>query len=117
VTAELRAEGYAREAVRLIQDARKSAGLAVSDRIVVRWSAAGPELAAALAGNGPLIAGEVLAVSFSETTDEEQAGGGRTTDDEQARDGRTTDDAQAPGGPWHEYADDSLGLRFWLATA
>ena len=32
--------------VRLVQDARKGDGLQVSDRILVRWSAAGPELAA-----------------------------------------------------------------------
>jgi isoleucyl-tRNA synthetase len=103
LTAELRAEGYAREVVRLIQDARKSAGLEVSDRIAVRWSAAGSELAAALAANGPLIAGEVLAVSFAATDgrpDDLQPGGG-----------------QSPRGPWHEYADDALGLRFWLALA
>jgi isoleucyl-tRNA synthetase len=108
LTAELRAEGYAREVVRLIQDARKSAGLEVSDRIAVRWSAAGTELAAALAANGPLIAGEVLAVSFAATDgrpDDGQAGGG------QAGGG------QSPRGPWHEYADDALGLRFWLALA
>ncbi|MGH3264616.1 MAG: DUF5915 domain-containing protein, partial [Trebonia sp.] len=36
VSEELRFEGYAREVVRLIQDARKASGLNVSDRIVVR---------------------------------------------------------------------------------
>ena len=45
VTGELRAEGHAREVVRLIQEARKSAGLDVSDRIAVRWSAPDGELA------------------------------------------------------------------------
>ena len=39
VTGALRFEGYAREAVRLIQEARKASGLDVSDRIVVRWTA------------------------------------------------------------------------------
>jgi isoleucyl-tRNA synthetase len=97
----LRAEGYAREVVRLIQDARKSAGLAVSDRIVVRWAAPDPDLAAALAAHGPSIASEVLAVSFGAAPEPgpgEEAGG------------------VSVSGPWHEYADPDLGLRFWLAV-
>ncbi len=64
VTAELRAEGRAREVVRLIQEARKSSGLDVTDRIAVRWAARDEELASALAEHAPLIAGEVLAESF-----------------------------------------------------
>ncbi len=98
VTPELRAEGYAREAVRLIQDARKSAGLEVTDRILVRWSAAEAELAAALEANSAVIAGEVLAVSFA-------AGDG------------SAGEGSAEGAAWHEDADDALGLRFWLARA
>ena len=42
ITPELRREGLAREVIRLIQDARKSDGLHVSDRITVHWEAAGP---------------------------------------------------------------------------
>jgi len=102
VSDALRAEGYAREVVRLIQDARKSAGLIVSDRIVVRWASPDPELAAALAAHGPLIAGEVLAVSFGAGS--EPGPGGEA-------------DEVAVSGPWHEYADAGLGLRFWLAVA
>ena len=45
VSDSLRAEGLAREVVRLIQEARKSDGLEVTDRIAVRWS--GPR------GSGP----------------------------------------------------------------
>ena len=64
VSDTLRAEGWAREVVRLIQDARKSDGLQVSDRIELRWATPDDDLAAALTAHGELIAGEVLAVSF-----------------------------------------------------
>jgi len=79
--------------VRLIQEARKSDGLEVTDRIAVRWATDDGELAAALATHGELIAGEVLAVSF---------GPGEGPDD---------------SGAWYEHADADLGLRFWLALA
>jgi isoleucyl-tRNA synthetase len=61
VTPELRLEGLARELVRLLQDGRKAAGLAVSDRIVAGVIADG-ELAAALDAHRDEIAAEVLAV-------------------------------------------------------
>src|SRR6201999_537440 len=64
VSAALRGEGYAREVVRLIQEARKASGLDVSDRIVVHWATPDAGLAAALGEHGPAVAGEVLAVSF-----------------------------------------------------
>ena len=64
VTPELRREGLAREVIRLIQEARKSDGLDVTDRIALRWSARDAELAAALTEHTALIAGEVLAVEF-----------------------------------------------------
>ncbi|MFL6129795.1 MAG: isoleucine--tRNA ligase [Mycobacteriales bacterium] len=66
VTPELRRAGLAREAVRLVQDARKASGLDVSDRITLTWSASDPELAAALREHGDLVAGEVLASGFAE---------------------------------------------------
>src|SRR6202012_2971437 len=59
VSEALRFEGYAREAVRLIQEARKSSVLSVSDRIVVRWAATDPEVTAALSAHSATIAGEV----------------------------------------------------------
>jgi isoleucyl-tRNA synthetase len=96
VTPDLRAEGWASEVVRLIQEARKNDGLDVTDRIVLRWSASDPDLAVALAEYREMIAGEVLAVSF---------GPGKATDGD-------------PGaGGWHEHSDAGLGLRFWLAVA
>jgi isoleucyl-tRNA synthetase len=93
VSDSLRAEGWAREVVRLIQDARKSSGLDVSDRIELRWATPDADLAAALTTHGELIAGEVLAVAFGP--------------------------GEGPGdaaGSWHEHADDDLALRFWLAA-
>ena len=41
ITPELRREGLAREVIRLIQETRKSDGLDVTDRIVLRWSVGG----------------------------------------------------------------------------
>ncbi|HEX6486863.1 MAG TPA: isoleucine--tRNA ligase [Nocardioidaceae bacterium] len=65
LTPELVRAGLAREVVRLVQEARKSSGFDVSDRIVLTWQAEG-ETAAALRENGPLVAGEVLAVEMHE---------------------------------------------------
>ena len=39
ITPELRRAGLARDAIRLIQEARKNSGLDVADRIAVRWHA------------------------------------------------------------------------------
>ncbi|MGH2765180.1 MAG: isoleucine--tRNA ligase [Actinomycetota bacterium] len=61
VTPDLEREGLAREVVRLVQDARKSAGLEVTDRIELRLDAEGP-VAEAVDAHGEWIAGEVLAV-------------------------------------------------------
>jgi isoleucyl-tRNA synthetase len=90
VTPELRREGLVREVIRLIQEARKSDGLEVTDRIWLRWHASEPELARALDEHARLIAGEVLAVDY----------------------GRGKPDRGAP-----EHADPDLGLRFWLRRA
>jgi len=66
LTDELRGEGLARELVRLIQDARKAAGLDVSDRIELGVETSG-DLARALAEHGDTVAGETLATRLSET--------------------------------------------------
>jgi isoleucyl-tRNA synthetase len=60
LTPELRREGVARELVRLVQDARKAAGLKVSDRIVLGVETSG-EVAAALAAHREHVASETLA--------------------------------------------------------
>jgi isoleucyl-tRNA synthetase len=66
LTPQLRRAGLAREAVRLIQEARKDTGLQVTDRIVLHWSAEDAEVAAALSEHGGLVAEEVLATVFAE---------------------------------------------------
>ncbi|MBN9611875.1 MAG: isoleucine--tRNA ligase, partial [Actinobacteria bacterium] len=63
-TPELEAEGIARDAIRAVQEARKNAGLDVSDRIVLLLAAA-PELAAALETHADLIAAETLATGIA----------------------------------------------------
>ncbi|HEY3504889.1 MAG TPA: isoleucine--tRNA ligase [Actinocatenispora sp.] len=88
ITPELRRAGLAREAIRLIQEARKSAGLDVADRIVLRWRATDEDTAAALSEHAALVADEVLAVDFAE------------------------------GGPTGEpVTDEGLGLSFTLRRA
>jgi isoleucyl-tRNA synthetase len=62
LTPELERAGLVREVVRLVQDARKSAGLDVSDRIELWWSADGA-LAQALEEHGDSLAAEVLATT------------------------------------------------------
>jgi isoleucyl-tRNA synthetase len=59
----LRHEGLARELVRVVQDARKAAGLDVSDRIDL-WVDAGQALTEALRENLDSVASETLATSI-----------------------------------------------------
>jgi isoleucyl-tRNA synthetase len=90
ITPELRREGLAREVIRVVQDARKTDGMELTDRIILRWSASDPELAAALAEHGDFIASEVLAADF----------------------GPLRPDVADAGGLRHSAS--SLGLEFWL---
>lgn len=63
VTPELEAEGLARDVIRVVQQARKDAGLEVSDRI--RLSVVGdPAAVAAIETHRELIAGETLATAL-----------------------------------------------------
>ncbi|HLI38136.1 MAG TPA: isoleucine--tRNA ligase [Streptosporangiaceae bacterium] len=95
LTPELRREGLAREAIRLIQDARKVDGLDVTDRISLWWEAHDAELAAALREHGRMIAGEVLATGYQE--------------------GQPPADVadELPAG----HTGQGLGLTFWLRRA
>jgi len=110
VSPALRAEGWAREVVRLIQEARKNDGLEVTDRILLRWSASDPELAEAIGTHAETIASEVLAVSFGPGSG---GGGGGAGGGSDARGGS----GAGAAGAWYEHSDDDLGLRFWLAVA
>ncbi|KQS59680.1 isoleucine--tRNA ligase [Geodermatophilus sp. Leaf369] len=87
LTPELERAGLVREAVRLVQDLRKSSGLEVSDRIELWWTADG-QLAQALTEAAPALSGEVLATTVHAGT----AGAGEGTE-----------------GP--------DGSRFWVARA
>jgi len=60
LTPELELEGLARDVVRLVNEARKAAGLAVSDRIELRLMG-GERVLGALGVHGSYVAGEVLA--------------------------------------------------------
>ena len=92
VDAELRRAGLARDAVRVVQEARKAAGLQVTDRIALWWAADDPDTAAALREHASLLAEEVLATRVTEGPPGE----------EEAR--------EVAGG-----AAEELGLRIWLA--
>ncbi|CAM5726503.1 isoleucine--tRNA ligase [Streptomyces mordarskii] len=74
ITPELRRAGLARDAIRLIQEARKNSGLDVADRIALRWETADEELRQALTDHAGLIADEVLATDFASGVGEEGYG-------------------------------------------
>ncbi len=63
VTPELEAEGWAKDRIRELQDARRTLGLDISDRITVRFVVPEEKLETARTHAG-LIAGEVLATTF-----------------------------------------------------
>ncbi|MSQ41768.1 MAG: isoleucine--tRNA ligase [Dehalococcoidia bacterium] len=65
ITPELLAEGWARDVVRLLQDLRRDAGFAVSDRIHVRYTG-DDAVRAVFAAHGGYIAEETLALSIEE---------------------------------------------------
>ena len=67
IAPELRMEGLAREIVRAVQDARKAAGLDVSDRIELGLETSG-ELAEAAAAHRSYIQQETLAVALADVS-------------------------------------------------
>jgi isoleucyl-tRNA synthetase len=68
LTPELRRLGLSRDVVRHVQEARKSSGLEVSDRVRLTWRADG-ELREAIHEHGDAIAQEILALELVEVPD------------------------------------------------
>ncbi|WP_448317680.1 isoleucine--tRNA ligase [Streptomyces sp. CO7] len=66
ITEELRRAGLARDAIRLIQEARKNSGLDVADRIALRWTSADAAVVEALTAHAGLVSDEVLATDFAQ---------------------------------------------------
>ncbi|WP_433507426.1 isoleucine--tRNA ligase [Pseudonocardia halophobica] len=79
VTPELAAEGTARDVVRAVQQARRDAGLEVSDRIALTLDAPEPVLDAVRAHEA-FVAGEVLATSVAYAELAEPTGTGGVSD-------------------------------------
>jgi isoleucyl-tRNA synthetase len=71
VTPELKQAGLAREVVRTLQEARKNAGLEVSDRIKVWLTSTDADLTDALGKHADEIAREVLAVELTQSAPSE----------------------------------------------
>lgn len=63
LTPELIAEGHAREFISQLQNARKNAGLEVTDRVSVRFACSEPAVEAALRDHAAWVALEVLATA------------------------------------------------------
>ncbi|MGW9177495.1 isoleucine--tRNA ligase [Streptomyces decoyicus] len=91
ITPELRRAGLARDAIRLIQEARKNSGLDVADRIALRWQSTDEEVRTALTDHAGLISDEVLAEEFTS--------------------------GEADGSYGTSFTDESLALTFQLRKA
>ncbi|WP_328585034.1 isoleucine--tRNA ligase [Streptomyces sp. NBC_00370] len=81
ITPELRLAGLARDAIRLIQEARKNSGLDVADRIAVRWTSPSSPTEEALRAHADLIAEEVLALDFAPGAPDDESYGAAFTDE------------------------------------
>ena len=88
LTPELVRKGLLRDVVRVVQEARKTTGFEVSDRITLTWAGTG-EAADALREDSSSVADEVLATSVVE--------------------------AESPAAGWS--TDEDLGLSFQVAKA
>jgi isoleucyl-tRNA synthetase len=96
LTHELRLLGFVRDIVRMVQEARKNAGLEVTDRIELWWRVGGsPGPAEAIRAHGDQLAAEVLAVAMHEL-----------------------DGGDPPAGDGlHAVEDEELGLHIWFRRA
>ena len=70
---ELEREGIARDFVRVVQETRKNSGFDVSDRIEVVYTSKDAAVLEALKENKDYISEQVLAVSFCEASNVENA--------------------------------------------
>ena len=66
ITLELRSLGISREIIRMIQEARKSSGLDVSDRINVKFHSTDNQVRESVTQNMQVIMNEILALAFVE---------------------------------------------------
>ncbi len=66
ITRELALAGMARDIVRALQEARKNAGLQISDRINVTWSSENSDISDTMHAHGTEIAAEILALSLAQ---------------------------------------------------
>jgi isoleucyl-tRNA synthetase len=66
ISAELRSLGISREVIRMIQEARKTSGFDVSDRINLKYHTSDAQVKASILENSEVIKGEVLALDFVE---------------------------------------------------
>nr|WP_239405695.1 isoleucine--tRNA ligase [Frankia sp. Cj3] len=107
ITPALRRAGIARDVVRVLQDARKTSGLDITDRVDIRWSADTPATAQALLEHGSAVAAEVLAVSFTRAAGPDTAGPTAA--------GPDSGGSATAAGTGHTAPD--LGLTFWLSPA
>ncbi len=97
ITPKLRKAGLAREVIRLVQIARKEAGLDVTDRILLSWAADG-DTADALHEHERELADAVLAIKITEHPLSNVPAGDTSS------------------GTWL-FGDDELGVQFSLAKA
>jgi isoleucyl-tRNA synthetase len=66
ITLELRSLGISREIIRMIQEARKSSGLDISDRINVKFHSTDSQVKESVTQNMQVIMNEILALAFVE---------------------------------------------------
>lgn len=111
ITPELRREGIARRSIRAIKDARRLAGLHLSDRIGLHWSTDDDEVATALTEFSPMISQAARATEYR-CLDLGRRGPGRR--DLGRRDLGRRDLGRRPDAHAYEYLSPDVGATFWL---
>lgn len=82
ISNDLKLEGYAREIIRNVQSLRKESGFQIDDRITVEYSTESSALSETISKFEKMIADEVLAVSFSEVSNNQEVAKEFAIDDE-----------------------------------